>query len=254
MPAAASSQTVPPARETARSAAASAAPKWSVCGDEDVVVSFHATAQRLVVALSADVQDGGPTRAPCGDGELVERLRARERAEDGDDGPVDREAEQLSALFPCRPQVRRRDGAADDAVLAPLPAFDLVGEKDPAGERNGKPVGETEVRVCLGQRGRDPPQPGSDYHRPGDVAAAAEHDGGPAPTEDAETGERRAQRPGRARGGGRRPARVACRRRRTCRARSLLQEPAATRRDPGTRRTSRSPLARAALPRRREPV
>ena len=57
-------------------------------------------------------------------------------------------------------------------------------------ERRREPVREPEVRVGLGQRRRDPPPPRREHHRPGDVAAAAEHDVGPAPREDPRAGAR----------------------------------------------------------------
>ena len=40
------------------------------------------------------------------------------------------------------------------------------------------------MRVGLRERRRDPLQPGRKHHRAGDIAAAAEHDVGPAPPED----------------------------------------------------------------------
>ena len=55
-PAAASSQTEPPARASARSAAPSAAPKSSVNGKQAVVGSRHARAQLVVVALAGEVE------------------------------------------------------------------------------------------------------------------------------------------------------------------------------------------------------
>ncbi len=47
------------------------------------------------------------------------------------------------------------------------------------------------MRVGLRQHRGNPPQPRGEHHRPGDVAAAAEHDVGPAPVEDAQARERR---------------------------------------------------------------
>ena len=45
------------------------------------------------------------------------------------------------------------------------------------------------MRVRLGQRRRDAAEPRREHHRPGDVAAAAEHDVGPPAREDAQAGE-----------------------------------------------------------------
>ena len=58
-------------------------------------------------------------------------------------------------------------------------------------ERRREPVRETEVGVRLRQRSRDPAEPGGEHHRPRDVAAAAEHDVGTAPREDAQARDRR---------------------------------------------------------------
>ena len=78
---------------------------------------------------------------------------------------------------------RRRGARAGSAVPRPRPsrrcARDLVGEEELRRERGGEPVGEPEVRVRLGQRGRDPAEPGRQHHRAGDVATAAEDDVGP---------------------------------------------------------------------------
>ena len=53
------------------------------------------------------------------------------------------------------------------------------------------------MRVRLGERARDPPQPRGEHHRPRDEAAGAEHRVGPAATEDAETRRWRRERPSR---------------------------------------------------------
>jgi hypothetical protein len=66
------------------------------------------------------------------------------------------------------------------------------------------------MRVGLGQRGRDPLRPGGEHHRPGDVAAPAQHDIGTTPLEDAAARDRRTQRDrSGAKRGERRPARDA---------------------------------------------
>ena len=69
------------------------------------------------------------------------------------------------------------------------------------------------MRVRLGQRGRDAAEPRREHHRPGDVAAAAEHDVGLPPREDAQArdgrGRREAERPQELRPGAAREARDA---------------------------------------------
>ena len=133
---------------------------------------------------------------------------------------------------------------------SPLAAVDRVREEDALRERRGEPVREPEVRVGLGQRGRDP-------------RAATRR----APSARRRSRRRRARRrAGAARGCARQATR---RRRRERRARAASCEPgpareardaegvervaraqerAAPRRDPATRRTSLPLRARAALP------
>ncbi len=77
-------------------------------------------------------------------------------------------------------------GTSHDAVAGTVPTRDRVREEDTLREGRGEPVGETEMGVRLGQRRRDPAQPGGENHRARDVAAAAQHDVGPSAPEDAE--------------------------------------------------------------------
>ena len=87
--------------------------------------------------------------------------------------------------------MRLRDRTPDDANLRAAPAGNVVREEEPARERRGEPVRETEVRVRLGERGGDPAQPRGEHHRPRDEAAGAEDDLRPALGEDAEAVRRR---------------------------------------------------------------
>ena len=199
MPEAASSQTVPPAREIARSGAARAAPKSGRRRDEHVVVAMHALAQALVVPLAGDVQDGRAGVAVGLDGEVVEAARACESAEEGDHRPVRRQIEATASLLLRDAAVVGRDRPPGDAVLGAVAAGDPVGEEDSARERRREPVREPEMRVRLRERGGELPPPGGVDHRPGDVAAAAEDDVRPALLED------RATRPGRTAGADQRP-------------------------------------------------
>ena len=128
----------------------------------------------------------GPGRAPGRDRELVERSCPGERAEDGDDARARGEPEALATLRARRSLVRLRDRTPDDPHLLPVVPGDLVREEQPPRERRREPVGEPEVRVGLGQRRGDPAKAGCEHHRPGDEAAAAEHDVRAATGEDAE--------------------------------------------------------------------
>jgi hypothetical protein len=129
------------------------------------------------------------------DREVVQAARTGERAEEGDRRALLRKAEAAPALGLRRRAVRGRHGTARDAVLRPVAARDPVGEEDAAGEGRREPVREPEVRIGLGQRGRDLPSPGGVDHRPGDVAAAAEDDVRAAAPEDLSARARRAARP-----------------------------------------------------------
>ena len=157
---------------------------------QQVVGPVHAGSERGVVALAGDVQDRGAFITPRGDRHLVERRRPGERAEHGNDRRLGIDAEARPRLGAARAEVGRRDRPADDLDLVACPPLDLVGEEQLRGERRGKPVGEAEMRVGLGQRCRDPAQPGGEHHRAGDVAAAAEDDIGAPTAEDGATGER----------------------------------------------------------------
>ena len=164
---------------------------------QDVVVALDARAEGVEVALAADMQHRGPGGSPRGHRELVERPGAGEGAEDRDDVCVRGEPEALAPLTPGCARVRDRDRSPDDADLRPVVPGDLVGEEQPCGERRRHAVRQPEVRVGLGQRRRNSTETRGEHHRPGDEAAAAEDDVGPAPREDPEAvdgGGRRAPR------------------------------------------------------------
>ena len=135
------------------------------------------------------MQHRRPVGAPRVDRGLVERARAEAPAEDEHDWSVLRQLEAPPGCIAIDRLRRRRDRAADHAGLA-VHAVDRIREEQPPCERRREPVREADVGVRLGQRGRNPAQPGSEHHRPGDVAAAAEHDVGTAPAEDPQARER----------------------------------------------------------------
>ena len=157
---------------------------------QQVVRPVHAGGERGVVALARDVQHGGAFVAPGAHCHLVERRRTRECPEDGDDRRIGGDAEAGACIGTARTEVGGGNRPADDLDLVPGSPLDVVGEEQLRGERRGKPVGEPEVCVGLGQRCRDPAQPGSEHHRAGDVASAAEDDVRTATAQDGATGER----------------------------------------------------------------
>ena len=127
--------------------------------------------------------------AVCRRGELVERLRACEPAEDRHDRRVQRKAEARSGRVALDPEMSPRNGPADDAVLRPVAPGDLVREEHAACERCGQAIGETEVGVGFRECGRDAPEPRREHHGPRDVPASAQDDVRPAASEDAEARE-----------------------------------------------------------------
>ena len=156
MPAAASSQTVPAGardREVRRSERRAEVVRRL---EEDVVAARHAWPHGVVVARAGHVEDCRPALPERLDRELVQRLRSRQPAEDGEHGPMLREPEAGSRLVSLGSEMRRGDRAPDDAVLRAVPALDRVREEDASRERRGEPVREPEVRVGLGERGRNP--------------------------------------------------------------------------------------------------
>ena len=182
---------MPPARETATSAVASASPKCVGLREQDVARPRDAGAERLVVALTRDMEHRGPVPGPGADRELVERPRAGERTEDGDDRSLHGQPEAAPPLPLRRASMGERDGSPDDAHFPSRPSGDLVREQQHLRERRGEPVREAEVCVRFGHRRRDAAKPCRDDHRAGDVAACAEDDVGPASAQDREAVRRR---------------------------------------------------------------
>ena len=194
----------------------------------------------------------GPARAPRVDDELVQRLRAGERAEHAEHRARPAGSSKISRASSCGTGRERAGIGRPTTRVLPAPArLERVREEEPLRERRREPVREAEVRVRLGQRRRDasveaaktigpatkPPPPSTTSGRR--CRRIARHARG------ADAGEQQ-----RARELDRRPPRQAGDRG-TCRARSRLQEPAALRRDPATRRTSRVRRAPSARPRLR---
>ena len=133
-------------------------------------------------------------------GREIQALGALAAPEDEDDRPVGGERKQLAGRCPLRRLRASGNGPANDAVLGLGEALDRIGKENTPREGRGHPVREAEMGVGLGQRGRNPAQPGGEDHRPGYVAASAEHDIRPAASQDLSSrgnGERR--RPERAR-------------------------------------------------------
>ena len=85
--------------------------------------------------------------------------------------------------------MRTGNRATRHEVLRAISARDRVGEEDLLRERRREPVREAEVRVRLGQRCRNPAQPGGEHHRSGYVTTRAQHDVGAAAGEDAAASE-----------------------------------------------------------------
>ena len=79
-------------------------------GDHAVVGAIDAALHELVVAAPGLVQDRRPTHAPRVDDELVQRLRAGERAEHAEDGTGRRQLEDLARLR-LRDRLRARGSA-----------------------------------------------------------------------------------------------------------------------------------------------
>jgi hypothetical protein len=138
------------------------------------------------------VNDGWPRLAPRVERQLVEETRAERAPEDEHDARVLVQAEPPTSLGALDRVRRRRNRASDRAVLLPVQA-EWQGEEDMLGERRREPVGEPEVRICLGERARNPAQPRGQHHRPSDEAAAAEDGVRSAAAENAATRERRCQ-------------------------------------------------------------
>ena len=222
-----------------RSAAPSAAPNSCVNGTQPVVGPRHAVAQRLEVALAGEVEHRRSLGPSCSTTSSF-RLRAPWLPpKTSSTGPSAGSSKRRRPSSRAVTRERAGTGRPVTTELRRRLAHDRKREEDAPRERRRQPVGEAEVRVGLDQRRRDLPRPGGEDHRPGDVAAAAEHDVGLPAREDLPAGARRPagerERPEQRHG---RLAREA-RRCGTGRTRSPRQERAALRLDPATRRRSR---------------
>ena len=197
------------ARDGEVGGAVAPAPISSMNGQQHVVGPRRASAQRVVVALAAEVQHRRPDSRP------TRRARARSAAA----RRASRRTTSTTGPSAGRPSRSRASARGDRAAsarapaarrrrtsLRPRPATGSA-RKTRSRERRREPVGEAEMRIRLGQRGRDPAQPRGEHHRAGDVAAAAEHDVRPAALEDPQAGDRRAPRRARARAAARGPGR-----------------------------------------------
>ena len=195
VPAAASSQTVPPAREIARSGAAERGAELVRVREHDVVVARHRGANPFVVALAGQVQDGRPRIPVLAHGEVVERGGAGHRAEEGEQRRVLAKPEPLASRRPATPWWARGTGRPVTRYLSPFRLGQVVGEEDAPRERRRQPVREPEVGIRLRQCGRDPQRAGREHHRAGDVATSTQDDVRPPPAQDPHTGCGRQPRP-----------------------------------------------------------
>ena len=127
----------------------------------------------------------GIVRRPCGGGGPVKGGRAEAAAEHQHDAPAGREVELAPALLGGRVEHRPRHRPARELVARRVEAGDRERQEHPPRERGRQAVGEAEVGIDLHQRRRDPQRRRGGQHRPGDVPAAAEHDVGPHPAQDA---------------------------------------------------------------------
>ena len=127
----------------------------------------------------------GSSVGPGRGGRPVQRGRAQAAAEDEHDPAVAGKVELAPALLRRRVEHRPGYRPARELVAGRAEVADREREEHPARERRGHPVGEAEVRVHLHQRRRDAHAGCRGQHRPGHVAAPAEHDVGPDAAEDA---------------------------------------------------------------------
>ena len=153
-PAAASSQTEPPARASDEVGAPRRdAELRRVNGMQHIVAARETRALQLgVVALAAEVQDGRPGRSPRFERELVQAARALAAAEDEHDRRVRRGARTGARASARSPRCDAR-GIGRPTTRYFSPVARRAGTRGRCvRERRGEPVRETEVRVGLGQR------------------------------------------------------------------------------------------------------
>ena len=137
--------------------------------------------------------------APLGEGlerAPVDRAGALAAAHDQQAARVRRDAEPAPRGAAIGGQHRGRYRAPGDQVAPPLPAGDREGEADPPRAPGQQAVGEAEVAVGLGEDERDAGEDRGKPRRPGDEAAAAEHDVGSAAADRPPRGSHRDERLG----------------------------------------------------------
>ena len=168
----ASSKIEPPARATARSAAASAWPNGVDVVAQVVVRARARSGRRSRAGRRRAARGRARRRTPATAASLIERAPSE---------PPKTSTQRSSAPMPERGAgrlalgVARRHRAAGDEVALAVAAGDREREADAPRARREQPVAEAQVRVGLGQHERDAPQHRGEPDRPGDVAAAAEH-------------------------------------------------------------------------------
>src|SRR5439155_17056294 len=97
-----------------------------------VVVACDPSAQAVVVALAAQVEDGGSRLAERFDGQLVEARSSLAAPEDEEDPRARRQVEDAAALGARKRPVPGRDRSAGDPVLRPVAPLDRKSEKHAA--------------------------------------------------------------------------------------------------------------------------
>jgi hypothetical protein len=153
-----------------------------VGGGEGGAERDHVVAQHVVRAGSLEVGEvaaAGDVQDPVGrirerlDRRLVDRAGA-ERAAEHERRQLPRLEAELGAGGGAVGD-RRRHRAAGEQVAVAVAALDREREADPARAGRQQAVGQTEVRVGLGEDERGAAQHRREADRAGDVAAAAEH-------------------------------------------------------------------------------
>ena len=119
--------------------------------EQDVVGADDLRANRLVVALARDVQDRRTARPIGLRRELVQRLGAREAAEEREHRTVRGKTEARTRRLAIAPRCGARHRTPHDAVLRRPP--------DPESDRRERPCAQTEPRA--GWRARDARRPRS---------------------------------------------------------------------------------------------
>ena len=169
---------------------------------QPVAVPPYATAQQPEVSLSGEMENERPLVRERIDDDLVDGSGALAPAVDQEQRSLERQLEPAPGISA---RDRSRAGgyrAAGHSILRALPARDREGEEHATGERQGQPVGQTQVRIRFHDRRGDPAGCRGKHHRACHVAAAAEDDVRATPLED------RSTRDGRLAGKQKRPCEV----------------------------------------------